>query len=81
MKKLLPRILIIEDNKDVIVALQLLLRNNCSITDSLTDPGQIYSALNKKEYDVIILDMNFVAGLNTGNEGFFWLKEIHQYTS
>lgn len=76
MKKQLPRVLIIEDNKDVIVALQLLLRNDCSITDSLTNPGQSYSALGNKEYDVIILDMNFVAGLNTGNEGFFWLKEI-----
>jgi DNA-binding NtrC family response regulator len=76
MKKSLPKVLIIEDNKDIIVALQLLLRNNCSLIDSITDPGQSYSFFSKKEYDVVILDMNFVAGLNTGNEGFFWLKEI-----
>ncbi len=75
MKKPLPNILVVEDNKDVIVAIQLLLRNICSVK-SLTDPNQLYSVLNNKVYDAIILDMNFVAGLNTGNEGFFWMKEI-----
>lgn len=76
MKASLPRLLIVEDNKDVIVALQLLLRTNCENVDSLTDPGQLYNTLSSKQYDVIILDMNFVAGLNTGNEGFFWMNEI-----
>ncbi len=76
MKKTAPRVLIVEDNTDVIVALQLLLRNSCSVLDSMTDPGQLYSTLSNSMYDVIILDMNFVAGLNTGNEGFFWMKEI-----
>ncbi len=75
MNKQLPELLIVEDNKDVIVAIQLLLRNICSV-DSLTDPNQLYSVLNNKVYDAIILDMNFVAGLNTGNEGFYWMKEI-----
>lgn len=76
MKKISPRVLIVEDNADVIVALQLLLRNSCNVVNSLTDPGQLYSTLSKSVYDVIILDMNFVAGLNTGNEGFFWMNEI-----
>ncbi len=76
MKKISPRVLIVEDNADVIVALQLLLRNSCNVVNSLTDPGQLYSTLNKSAYDVIILDMNFVAGLNIGNEGFFWMNEI-----
>lgn len=76
MDKSSPRVLIVDDNRDVIVALQLLLRNNCSFTDSISDPGQLFTILGKKVYDVIILDMNFIAGLNTGNEGFFWMKEI-----
>ena len=76
MKKSSPRVLIVDDNTDIIVALQLLLRNNCSLTDSISDPGQLYAKLGKEIYDVIILDMNFVAGLNTGNEGFFWMNEI-----
>ncbi len=76
MKKSSTRVLIVDDNTDIIVALQLLLRNSCSLTDSISDPGQLYTKLGKEIYDVIILDMNFVAGLNTGNEGFFWMKEI-----
>jgi len=76
MKKALPNILVVEDNKDVIVAIQLLLRSNCNSVDSITNPNQLISTLRKQTYDAIILDMNFVAGLNTGNEGFFWMKEI-----
>ncbi len=76
MKKSLPNILVVEDNKDVIVAIQLLLRTSCNSVDSITNPNLLYSALEKQTYDAIILDMNFVAGLNTGNEGFFWMKEI-----
>ena len=76
MNKSLPRILIVDDNKDIIVALQLLLRNECSEIDSLTDPNRLHSILENRNFYVVILDMNFVAGLNTGNEGFFWMKEI-----
>jgi len=76
MKRSLPNILVVEDNKDVIVAIQLLLRTCCNSVDSVTNPNQLYSILVKQTYDAIILDMNFVAGLNTGNEGFFWMKEI-----
>ncbi|MBI9054595.1 MAG: sigma-54-dependent Fis family transcriptional regulator [Bacteroidales bacterium] len=76
MKKSLPNILVVEDNKDVIVAIRLLLRTSCNSVDSITNPNQIYSTLEKQTYDAIILDMNFVAGLNTGNEGFFWMNEI-----
>lgn len=76
MKKNQPRLLVVDDNPDVIVAIQLLLRNNCSSIDSLNNPNLIHTTLNKKTYDAIILDMNFIAGLNTGNEGFFWMKEI-----
>jgi len=76
MKKLSPNILVVEDNKDVIVAIQLLLRTSCNSVDSISDPNQIYSTLEKHTYDAIVLDMNFVAGLNTGNEGFYWMREI-----
>jgi len=76
MKKALPNILIVEDNKDVIVAIQLLLRSRCNSVDSITNPNLLTSTLQKQTYDAIILDMNFVAGLNTGNEGFFWMNEI-----
>ena len=34
--------------------------------------------LRREPVDVILLDMNFSAGINTGNEGFYWLQEIHR---
>jgi DNA-binding NtrC family response regulator len=36
------------------------------------------SELQKSEYNLVILDMNFLAGINTGNEGLYWLKRIKQ---
>ena len=41
-------------------------------------PNQIISILNTSPVDVIILDMNFSAGINNGNEGLYWLKRIRE---
>ena len=69
-------ILIVDDNKAVTIALKLLIKNEFSQVDVLTNPNTLISKISKQAYDAIILDMNFVSGINTGNEGFFWLKEI-----
>jgi DNA-binding NtrC family response regulator len=42
----------------------------------LSNPNQILNYTNKEEFDVILLDMNFSAGVNTGNEGIYWLNRI-----
>jgi DNA-binding NtrC family response regulator len=42
----------------------------------LSNPSQIPSELRKKDYNLVILDMNFSAGINTGNEGIYWLERI-----
>jgi DNA-binding NtrC family response regulator len=44
----------------------------------LSDPNRIPSELRNKEYNLIILDMNFSAGINTGNEGIYWLGRIKE---
>lgn len=69
-------ILIVDDNKSVLRALELLLRSEFKTVDTVTSPKQIPSLLEKNIYDVVLLDMNFTAGVNTGNEGLFWLKRI-----
>ena len=69
-------ILIVDDNKAVTIALKLLIKNEFAQVDVLTNPNNLVSKISKQVYDAIILDMNFVSGINTGNEGFFWLKEI-----
>jgi len=69
-------ILIVDDNKAVTIALKLLIKNEFSQVDVLTNPNNLISKISNQAYDAIILDMNFVSGINTGNEGFYWLKEI-----
>jgi DNA-binding NtrC family response regulator len=73
------KILIVDDNKDVLVALKLLLQDHFDRLDTCKSPNVIPEKLRKHDYDVIILDMNFVAGVNTGNEGFYWLNKIFEF--
>lgn len=73
------KILIVDDNKDVLIALELLLQEHFDQIDTCKSPNVIPEKLRKHDYDVIILDMNFVAGVNTGNEGFYWLNKIFEF--
>jgi len=74
-----PQVLVVDDNPDVLMAMRLLFRGQVQKLDTLSDPNQLVSSLQKHNYDVVILDMNFVAGINTGNEGFYWLQEIKKH--
>lgn len=69
-------ILIVDDNKSALSALSLLLQFEFETINCLSGPAQIASELRKRDYDLVLLDMNFSAGLNSGNEGLFWLSEI-----
>lgn len=69
-------ILIVDDNKSALSALSLLLQFDFESVTCLSSPHQIASELRKREHDIVLLDMNFSAGLNSGNEGLFWLGEI-----
>jgi DNA-binding NtrC family response regulator len=70
------KILIVDDNKSALSALRLLLHFDYGLVTTMSNPNQIVSELSKTEYDVVLLDMNFSAGLSTGNEGLYWLGEI-----
>ncbi len=70
------KILIVDDTKSVLSALEILLQFEYKEVKSISNPNQISSFPNLSEYDVVLLDMNFSAGVNTGNEGLYWLKEI-----
>ena len=72
----MPHILIIEDNIDVQRALQLLLEDLPSDITCISKPEQVKRLLKEQRFDLILLDMNFSAGINSGNEGLFWLREI-----
>jgi DNA-binding NtrC family response regulator len=71
-------ILVVDDNKSILSALVILLTPEFGEVTSLSNPNQISSELRKKDYNLVILDMNFSAGVNTGNEGIYWLGKIRE---
>lgn len=71
-------ILIVDDNNDLLIALKLILSRYFESIDTLRNPNLLLSAIEKKAYDIILLDMNFKAGQTTGNEGIFWMNKIRE---
>lgn len=69
-------ILIIDDNEAMLVSLRMLLKNVFEDVQTSTNPNAIPTLMRRKRPDVVLLDMNFGRGINNGNEGLFWLKEI-----
>lgn len=70
------KVLVIDDNADILFSLRLLLKPYAEIIHSNTDPEQIPLFLKKNSYDVILLDMNFTEDAISGKEGFRWLDKI-----
>ena len=70
------KILIIDDDREVLESLELLLKHEFSQVNTMSNPELIPERIKNEKFDLILLDMNFSAGVNTGNEGIFWLKQI-----
>lgn len=71
-------ILIVDDNKSVLAALDMLLGSIFRKVVTIGNPNRIPAILESENIEVVLLDMNFSAGINTGNEGLFWLNEIRR---
>ncbi|MBN1144759.1 MAG: sigma-54-dependent Fis family transcriptional regulator [Bacteroidales bacterium] len=76
MEKKKGRILIVDDNVQILSSLQLLLKSEFAEISTLKNPNQIPFVLQSGHFDIVLLDMNFRSGDNTGNEGLYWLTEI-----
>ena len=74
-------ILVVDDNKAVLNALEMLLAGVFREVITLRTPNQIEAILESGRVDVVLLDMNFSAGINTGNEGLYWLSRIKEYAA
>ncbi|GLU43314.1 sigma-54 dependent transcriptional regulator [Allomuricauda sp. NBRC 101325] len=72
------KILLVDDNKSILSALEILLQFEYKEVVSISNPNQISSYPQLDSFDIVLLDMNFSAGVNTGNEGLFWLREIQK---
>ncbi len=73
------KILIVDDNKSILSALDLLLTGNCKKVKCLSNPNVLLAELIEDSYDTVLLDMNFKAGINNGNEGIYWLNQILKF--
>ena len=74
MKK--GKILIVDDNEDILFTLKMLLRPLAEQVTTLDDPREMLPLLSRVRHDVILLDMNFRRDAVSGREGFAWLEEI-----
>ncbi|CAN5695582.1 sigma-54 dependent transcriptional regulator [soil metagenome] len=71
-------VLIIDDDTDVLTAVKLLLKTEVAEVVTEKNPQNILAIVGKQKFDIILLDMNFSASINTGNEGLYWLKRIKE---
>ena len=69
-------VLVVDDNKGILKALGLLLDKYFDKVILISSPNRIAGTLWNERVDVVLLDMNFSAGINTGNEGIYWLSQI-----
>ncbi len=70
------KLLIVDDNKNILTALSRLLEMEVDEVHTTSNPNSIHSMVRSNDYDAILLDMNFSASIQSGNEGLFWMKEI-----
>lgn len=76
MNKKTGRILVVDDDTDVLQAAKLFLKQHVANVDTEKNPESIPNLLKNYNYDLVLLDMNFTEDVSSGKEGFHWLKTI-----
>ncbi|MCP5104573.1 MAG: sigma-54-dependent Fis family transcriptional regulator [bacterium] len=78
MNKKFGKILVVDDDEDVLQAARLFLKQHVEIVHTEKDPQKLPSLIKNVPYDVILLDMNFTRDVTSGQEGFYWLSKIFE---
>src|SRR5690554_5245267 len=76
MNTLFGKVLVVDDDEDVLQAARLLLKKHTTAVHTERDPTKIPVLLKNESYDLILIDMNFVRDMSSGKEGFYWLDRI-----
>ena len=72
-------ILVVDDDPDILVAVQLLLKTEAKSVLTERNPEHLRSLLEQRQFDLILLDMNYKSKLNSGNEGLYWMRQIKEW--
>lgn len=72
------KILAVDDNPAILTALRLCLGGAFESVVALSDPAKILSVMERENISVVLLDMNFTLGMNTGHDGLLWLRTIRK---
>jgi len=78
MSKYQGKVLIVDDNRELLSALKMMLSQHFVEVQTEKNPNLLPTLLRQEQYDLILLDMNFSAGVSTGNEGLYWMHKIHE---
>jgi DNA-binding NtrC family response regulator len=70
------RILVVDDEEDILVAARLLLKRHFTSVQTVSDPSRLPDLARQGAFDVLLLDMNFTIGVDDGTEGLKWLSEV-----
>lgn len=71
-------LVVVDDNPAILTAVKICLDGVFERIIALTSPDTVLATLQQEHVDVILLDMNFSLGVNTGQEGMMWLSAIHR---
>lgn len=73
-----PAILVVDDDPDILLAAEMVLKEEFGPVQTLGNPTQLPALLAAQSFDAILLDMNYAMGVTTGEEGLTWLRHIKQ---
>lgn len=69
-------ILIVDDNPAILTALKICLAGVFTRIVTLSSTDRLVATMSEEHVDVVLLDMNFSLGVNTGQDGLFWLRTL-----
>ena len=72
-------ILVIDDNEAILTALRYCLSGTFQRIITKSSPDSVLTILNQEVVNLVLLDMNFSIGVNTGQDGLFWLRAIRKH--
>lgn len=71
-------VLVVDDDLDILTAVRILLKPQVREVITERNPENIPHLLKKHSFDIVLLDMNYVSSINSGNEGLFWLRNVKE---